>query len=659
MAIIKQLFALVCSLLCICDMHAADSLFVSSPDKTIRVNISTNKELQYSVVMDGRTIMPASAIDLELMDGEKLSSRLAIQSAKTVYVNDNIVSPVPEKSKNIRDEYNQLTIQFKAPFSVIIRVYNDGVAYRIATRFTDSVSIKQETAGFAFTKGSSIIAPIMQPREQEDKYHSSFEELYQQTILDSLQPKHMMYSPVLVHEAGVSIAITESDLLDYPGMFLNGSGGFKLTGSFAPYPLEEKITNADYAEKIVTKRADYLAHIKGNRSLPWRVIMLARKDSELPGNNLVYKLATPSTLQDVSWIQPGKCTDEWIIDINLFNVPFKTGINTATYKYYIDFAKRFGFSRIMMDAGWSDPKDLFKINPDINMDTLSVYAKAQGIKISMWTLALTLDRQLDSALDRFNKWGVDFIMTDFIDRDDQQAVAFFERIAAACAQHKMMIMFHGCYAPKGFNRTYPNNITREAVLGSEYNAWSDKPNPEHDVTLPFTRMLAGPMDYEPGILDNATKSQFKPIWSKVMSQGTRCHQLAMFVVYDNPLPIFSGNPSQGYMEPAFMQLLGAIPSVWDTTVVLEGKATDYIITARKKGDDWYIGGMTDWTPRTFDILLDFLPPGNFEATICADGVNAERYPADYNISSKKVNNTQSLQINMAAGGGYFIQLKKQ
>jgi alpha-glucosidase len=373
----------------------------------------------------------------------------------------------------------------------------------------------------------------------------------------------------------------------------------------------------------------------------------------------VYRLAMPSKIKDVSWIHPGKCTDEWIIDINLFNVPFKTGINTASYKYYIDFAKRFGFDRIMMDAGWSNTKDLFKINLNINMDSISAYAREKGIKISMWTLSMTLDRQLDSALNQFNKWGVDFIMTDFIDRDDQKTVNFYKRIAEACAQHKIMIMFHGTYPPKGFNRTYPNNITREAVLGSEYNAWSDKPSPEHDVTLPFTRMLAGPMDYEPGILDNATRAQFKPIWGKVMSQGTRCHQLSMFLVYDNPLQIFSGNPSQGFMEPAYMELLGSFPTSWDTTIVLEAKVSDYIITARKKGDDWFIGGMTDWTARTFDVPFNFLPAGNYEATLCADGVNAERYPSDYKITSSSVKKGESMHIEMAPGGGFALRLKRR
>lgn len=277
----------------------------------------------------------------------------------------------------------------------------------------------------------------------------------------------------------------------------------------------------------------------------------------------------------------------------------------------------------------------------------------------MWTLCSTLDKQLDSALTQFNKWGVDFIMTDFMDRDDQKMVEFYERVAKACAEHKIMIMFHGAFAPKGFNRTWPNAVTREGVLGSEYNIWSDKASPPHDLTLPFTRMLAGSFDYEPGLLDNATKEQFRPIDKKVMSQGTRCHQLAMFVVYDSPMQIFSGNPSQGWLEPHFMNLLGGLPTTWDETKVLDAKVSKYIITARKKGDDWYIAGMTDWTSRNFSIPLDFLDGESYQATLCEDGVNADSYASDYAIKNFALHKEDGLKIKMAKGGGFLLRLTKK
>jgi len=319
-------------------LRASDTLYVSSPDKSIRVVINTKNTLSYSAYVDDKIIISPSSIDLELENGKKLSDQFAVKSTDRKNVSQIIVSPVPDKRKNIPDNYTELTINLKNPFSIIFRVYNDGIAYRIATQFKDSVTVKNETAMFGFISGSKIIAPVMQQRENQDKYHTSFEELYQNKSLDSLTQKDLMFSPVLIDEGNIKIALTESDLDEYPGMFLKGTGAFGLQSDFAPYPLEERITDGDYPARVVVKRADYIARIAGKRNLPWRVLMISREDKQLPANDLVYRLASPSRIKDVSWIHPGNCTDEWIIDINLFNVPFKTGVNTASYKYYIDFA---------------------------------------------------------------------------------------------------------------------------------------------------------------------------------------------------------------------------------------------------------------------------------------------------------------------------------
>ncbi|MDB5250589.1 MAG: glycoside hydrolase family 97 protein [Segetibacter sp.] len=656
----KVISAFLVSLLLPAFGMAADSLFVNSPDGKISVTIRNEKNLSYTIRYEGTVILQPSYIDLVLGNGTSLSDNMGITRNALQAFNRKIRSPVPEKRRVIRDYYNQLTIQFNQPYTLLFRVYNDGVAYRIVTRFKDSIFIKNELAQFNFSSNKKVLLPIVQSRKEADRFHTSFEELYSLKSIDSLTTETMAYSPLLAGAGEeVKVAITESDLEDYPGMFLRGNEGHGLTGVFAPYPLEETMTSGEFPQAIVTKRADFIARTKGARSLPWRVLMIAINDEDLPANDLVYRLGSPSRVNDVSWIRPGKATEEWIIGSNLFNVPFKSGVNTATYKYYIDFAAKFGLERIMMDAGWSNFQNLFDINPEMNIDTIVAYAKTKNIKLSMWTLCSTLDRQLDSALKQFNKWGVDFIMTDFMDRDDQKMVNFYHRIAKACAEHRIMIMYHGAFPPKGFNRTWPNAVTREGVLGSEYNGWSNKPDPEHDVTLPFTRMLAGAMDYEPGLLDNATKAQFRPIEKKVMSQGTRCHQLAMFVVYDSPIQLFSGNPSQGLMEPAFMHLLGSIPTTWDETKVLKAKVSDYIITARKKGDDWFVGGMTDWTGREFNLDLRFLDADRYDAEWCVDGINAETYPADYVIKKFVLQRDQPLNIKMASGGGFVLKLTKQ
>jgi alpha-glucosidase len=619
------------------------------------------EQLTYAVYFDGHQILAPSVIDLQVKDMGALSVDDRIVSHSQKSVSENIISPVPEKRRVIPDVYHRLLLTFSQPYRVEFRAYDDGVAYRISTRFKDSVQIQNEVAAFRFPGTPSAYFPQIHKRPDVDVFHTSFEELYPLKQLDSLDAQAVAYPPVLVvpQNAGPKIGIVESDLHHYPGMFLKGTGADALEAVFAGYPLEEKITEGDFPQAVVVKRADYIARVKGTRDLPWRALIIAASDEALPSNDLVYRLASPSRIESTDWINPGKGTDEWIININLFNVPFKAGLNTASYQYYIDFAKRFGFDRIMMDAGWSDNRDLFKINPDISMDTLVAYARQKGIKISMWTLGLTLDRQLERALDQFNRWGVDFIMTDFIDRNDQKAVEFIQRVAEACARHHIMIMYHGAYPPLGFNRTYPNALTREGVLGSEYNIWSDLVSPRHDVLLAFTRMLGGAMEYEPGILNNAARGRFRAVEGDVSSQGTRAHQLALFVVYDSPLQLFSGNPSQGLREPDFMALLGSIPTTWDETRVLKAEVGKYLITARKSGNSWYIGGITDWSPRDFALSLDFLGEGSYSAQICKDGINADHYGGDYVLENIQVNKNSKLPLHLAPGGGFMIRIDKK
>jgi len=573
---------------------------------------------------------------------------------------EKIFPPVPEKRKEIRDHYRQLNIQFKSKISLQIRVYNDGFAYRFASTRKDSITIEREIARYTLPDHTMFYGPPVNKRPDVDIFHTSFEEPYLITPTDSVSADLLFFSPVMVgYPNGVKAVLTESDLEDYPGTFFKFNNAELLEGVNAPYPLGFKMNPGEFPQEVVTRRADFIARTKGNRTFPWRVFMLSEKDAQLPSNDLVYRLGAPSRVTDTQWIRPGKGTDEWIIGINLFNVPFKPGVNTATYKFYIDFAKRFGFQRIMMDAGWSESTDLFKINPDINMDEISTYAKQQGISLSMWTLALTLSRQLEPALKQFKKWGVDFIMTDFMDRDDQKMVNFYHKIAKACAAEKIMVMFHGASKPAGFSRTWPNAITREGVLGSEYNIWSEKAHPGHDLLLPFIRMTSGPMDYEPGILDNATKKTFRPISEKVMSMGTRMHQAAMFIVFESPIQLFSGNPSQGLLEPAFMELLGSIPTVWDETFVRDGKVGEYIVTARKKGNDFYVAGMTNWNGRTVEVDFSFLDEGNYDALVALDGLNADRYPSDYVIAKQTINKESKINFTMAMGGGFLVVLKKK
>jgi len=654
-----QVSLLVCSILIAGTVMGKDTLRVQSPSGKIGVKVWMAEKLAYEVTYEGHTIIAPSFIDMEIADKGALSADKGIRSASVVKVNEQITSPVPEKRRMIPDVYNRFSLRFRQPYTVEFRVYDDGIAYRIGTAFKGNIIVKNEVAEFNFPGNPTAYFPET-PGKAHNSFSTSFEDRYVHRKIADYPAQSMTYTPLLVIPASnPKIAITESDLEAYPGLFLKSNGGASLKAVFPPYPLALKVQEGLYSANRVSKGADYIARTVGSRNFPWRVMMIAGEDKDLPVNDIVYRLGAPSRVQDVSWIKPGNITDEWIIDVNLFNVPFKAGVNTASYKYYIDFASRFGFDRIMMDAGWSDNNDLFKINPNINMDTLVAYAREKGVKIAMWTLALTLERQLDSALAQFKKWDVDFIMTDFIERDDQLAVDLHHRIAKACADSHIMLMFHGTFPPKGFNRTYPHAITREGVLGSEYNIWGTDVSPGHDVLLAFTRMLAGPFDYEPGLLSNGTKKSFRPIEGHVMSPGTRAHQLSMLVVYDNPMQFFSGNPSQGYLEPAYMELTGSIPTVWDETHVLDAKVGEWIVTSRRNGDNWYIGGMTDWTARDINLQLDFLDNAGYKATICRDGINADKYASDYVIEHVEVQQHETMKIHMAPGGGFLIKLEKK
>lgn len=632
-------------------------LQVSSPNGLIQVSVHTRDSISYEVLFNRTPLLLPSSIKL-IISERNADEFLRVKNSSLRSHHDTIISPVPEKRKKIPDIYNELTIRFTTPHTLVFRVYDDGVAYRWKTGFKDSIVIKNELVTFNLPYNDSLYYPAVVKRKDQDIFHTSFEEPYQLKPVDSLTATNIAFTPVLtIPSIRPKLLITESDLLDYPGMFITGTGSQTLKGLFAPYPIEETVTSGEFPQSIVIRRADFIAKTAGSRDFPWRVLVIAEKDTALPATDIIYRLASPSKIKDLSWVKPGKGTDEWIIGINLFNVPFKAGINTSTYKFYIDFAKRFGFDRIMMDAGWSDYKDLFSINPNLNMEEIAAYAKQNNIRLCMWTLSITLERQLEAALQQFKRWGVDFIMTDFMDRDDQKMLNFYTKTAEACARYQIMITYHGAFKPAGFNRTYPHAITREGVLGSEYNIWSNKATPEHNVLLPFIRMVSGPMDYEPGLLDNATQNTFRPIGEKVMSIGTRCQQLAMFVVYESPIQIFSGNPSQGLSEPAFMELLGSIPTTWDETIIIDGKVGDFIITARRKGNDWFVGGMTDWTPREIRIPLQFIQDGQYTAEICRDGVNADRYASDYLIEKIELMKGDILKINMAPGGGFVVRLR--
>ncbi len=634
----------------------AQTADLTSPSGNISVKVQVSDSLYYTIHVHGSSVIEKGTMAMltsHVQAGIKPGQPKVVKRS----VNEMIVNPVPYKRKNIPDRYNEMTLTFKDKYALEFRAYDDGVAYRFVTSFHDSITISNEIANFRFSTADTLYIPVIQKRDNADIFLTSFEELYTKAPVDQIHSDQVGFSPVLMY-GKVKALITESDLYDYPGMFLRGTASKNLKGLFAGYPDREEVQGGEFKQWVVLSRKNYIARTEGTRAFPWRVIALTKNDGDLLLNDIVYRLGRPSKINDWSWVKPGMSTEEWIIGSNIYGVEFKAGINTETYKYYIDFASRFGMQYVMLDAGWSSADDLFAITKGIDLEAISSYAKEKNIGLVMWTLAMTLDRQLDDAMKMFSKLGLKVVMTDFMDRDDQKMVRFYYRIAEAAAKNKMGVMFHGAFKNAGFERTFPNAIAREAILGSEYNIWSDKASPEHDLQIPFIRMVSGPMDYEPGFMVNASQKMFRPLPDKVMSQGTRCHQLAMFVAYESPLQLFSGNPADAYNEVNFTTYLASLPTTWDDIVVLDAKVGDYLIVARRKDQDWYVAAMTDWTPRTFEIDLSFLGKGDYRAFTAEDGINAPHHSSDYRMGYALVNASKKLKINMASGGGYVAKLIK-
>jgi len=473
--------------------------------------------------------------------------------------------------------------------------------------------------------------------------------------LSAILPEFIASLPAVVEVGGgAKLAVAESDVEDYPGLWLKGTGGNGLDAMFPPYPLKEKLVRD--RDLHVTEAADYIAATAGARAFPWRVLGIAEHDGDLLTNQIVWLLEKPSQVADTSWIKPGKVAWDWWNALNLYGVDFQSGVNTASYKYFIDFAAKYQIPYIILDEGWYKLGNVLEVVPEVNMEELAAYAKEKNVGLILWVVWKTLDDQLEPALDQYAKWGVKGIKVDFMQRSDQVLINYYHRVSRETAKRKMLVDFHGDQKPATMTRTWPNLISTEGVRGMEWSKWSAETEPEHDVTLPFTRMFLGPMDYTPGAMLNAQKDSFRAIFSRPMSQGTRCHQLGMYVVYESPLQMLSDSPSNYLREPESMEFLTAVPTVWDETKVLQARIADYVAVARRNGREWYVGAMTDWSPRELELDFSFLPEGNFQMQAYEDGVNADRMGSDYKMTKTQVNNKTKLKIKMAPGGGWAARI---
>ena len=631
---------------------------LSSPDGTLKVEISAGNELAYQVMHGNDTILSHSNIGLVLENGTIVGKTPRITGERRRKIKDNIESPF-YRFKEFVATGNELDLKLKGGFGIIFRAYNEGVAYRFYTTQSSDIIIKEEQAEFNFKEDYTAYLPYT--TNDKKPMAMAYQNVYDITPLSKAQPK-LAFLPVTVDCSSVKLTLLESDLEAYPGVFVQSQQGkYGLKGVFAPYPAK-----TDFypwrKQEYVTETTDFISRSRGSRSYPWRVLAITEKDTDMPVNNLVYALASPNRIGDTSWIKTGKVAWDWWNDWNLKGVPFKAGINMDTYKYYIDFASRNGLEFIVLDEGWYDPKsgDMLTVIPELDLPELIAYGKSKGVEIVLWTVFNVLDSQLEAACKKYADMGIKGFKVDFLDRDDQTAVEMVYRIAEMTARYKLTLDLHGIYKPTGINRTYPHIINFESVFGMEEVKWTDIKNnmPLYDVTFPYIRMMAGPVDYTPGAMRNATKADWRAMYYTPASMGTRCHQLAAYIVHDSPFTMLCDAPTNYLNEQECVDFIASLPVEVDSTFIASGELGKYIVTVRKKDVNWYIGGMTNWDERDVQLDFSFLPEGmSYTAVLFKDGVNANKQAEDYRKETIRIDKDSRLTLHLASGGGFAMKLE--
>jgi alpha-glucosidase len=633
---------------------------IQSPDGKLKLTVEAAARISWSVNFQNTAIITPSSISMTLDNGEVLGAQAAILSSKKTSVNEVLKTPFYKKSE-VTNQYNQLVLECKGLYGIIFRAYDEGVAYRFFTRRKDEIIIRSEEARFNFNQDDTCFVPYVRDLRGKEQFIQSFEALYTEKPFSGLYRDSLIFLPVLVKATDQKkVVITEADLENYPGMYFKSTTatGFGFEAVHAGYPLAEFQGGYHMLNTMVSQRAPYIAKVNGNRDFPWRVVVISEHDADLLNNDMIQKLAAPSRLNDISWIRPGKVSWDWWNDWNISHVDFKAGINTATYKYYIDFASANKLEYIIMDAGWSDPLDLMVVSPNINLAEIIAYATQKNVSVILWASWYAASQKTTEAFSKYSAMGIKGFKIDFMDRDDQKMVASIYEIAQKAADYKLVVDYHGMYKPTGLQKTYPNILNCEGVKGMENVKWTPNDDvPHYDVSIPFIRMLAGPMDYTPGAMRNATKSGFHPDNSMPMSQGTRSHQLAMYTVFEAPLQMLADNPTVYMKEPECTQFISGIPTTFDNTVALDGKVGEFVALARSKNGIWYLGVLNNWNPRNITLDFSFLGKGNYEAEIFKDGINADRDATDYKKEIKKLNASAKMEIHLSNGGGWAATIR--
>lgn len=635
---------------------------LKSPNSKLKVIITLGDTIQYRVWHENDLLLEKSKMAILSQGNIDLGVNSQIKKIARKSVDNKILTPVYKRS-SIEDKYNEMILQFSDKFSIEFRAYNDGIAYRFVSNRTKDFIVKDEVVEYNFpTDGKAFVPYVRNQGRIEDQYFNSFENTYDYIQLSDWNKERIAFSPIVVEAInGKKVAIAESDLLNYPGMFIqNGEGGKQLKGHFAPYPKSIEHGGYNKHQGVVTAREEYIAKVNGNTSFPWRVFIVAESDKELADSDMIYKLATPSVKQDFSWVKPGKVAWDWWNWWNIYGVDFEAGVNNDTYKYYIDFASQKGIEYVILDEGWAAylQSDLFKVIDEIDLKELISYASERNVGLILWAGYYPFNRDMEQVCKHYSELGIKGFKVDFMDRDDQLMVDFHQRAAAMTAKYKLLINFHGTYKPTGLQRTYPNVINFEAVHGLENLKGGSADQVTYDVTMPFVRMIAGPIDYTQGAMRNATRDNHRGINSEAMSLGTRTRQLAEYVIFESPMNMLCDSPSNYLREEECTEFIANIPTVWDETISLDGKIGEYIAIARQSGDDWYVGALTNWDKREMKLDLSFLPDGDYQAIVFKDGTNAHRVARDYKREIISIPTNRLINLSMSSGGGYAMHIYK-
>ena len=653
---------LLSALLLLCVSAFAQKQYtLQSPDGKITVTVEADEQLTYAVTHGKTCVLAPSAIGMTLADGKQLGQKPVVKNAKTRSISQSVKTQLYKRAE-IPEIYNELTLTLKGNYKVIFRAYDEGVAYRFETDFRKPIIIENETADFNFDADYQGVIPYVLRRAGQEgdlisqQFYNSFENTYTHTKLSQMDPEKLAFLPLLVElNDGKKAVITEADLEDFPGLYLyNPNGENSLSAMHAGYPKTREQGGHNNLQWLVKERESYIAKVDGKHAFPWRCIVISENDKELADSDLVYLLASPSRIEDNSWIQPGKVAWDWWNAWNIYGVDFKAGINNDTYKYYIDFASQYGIEYVILDEGWAVNKqaDLFQVVPEIDIQELVDYGAERNVGIVLWVGYAAIDKDMENVCQYYSDMGVKGFKVDFMDGDDQMIVDFYYRMAATAAKYQLFVDFHGAYKPTGLHRTYPNVLNHEGVYGLEQAKWDNKSDfVLNEVTIPFIRMVAGPMDYTQGAMRNAQKNNFAAVYTEAMSQGTRCRQLAEYVIFESPFNMLCDSPSNYLNEDECTQFIATVPTVWDETVVLDGKVGEYLVIARRKDFHWYVGAITNWEERDLYLDLSVLP--NFGAKsgrIFRDGPNANRAARDYVTEQIQVMGNK-VKVHLAKGGG--------